>query len=213
MREGALLVASLVGLLFAAGGAGPLAAQEADPVPLRRLVDDEPAERVARLLAEGVLVRAPGAADAAGRMVQAWVLFDRPVDRVYELLSATGRQREFRREIAAQTEVSRDAEGVVEEQRLRILFLDVVYRLRYALDPVARRIRWQLDPTFANDLRRVEGFWELFALDASRTLGRFGTAIDVGELPAFIEDSVTRQTLPGTLARCREWVNADGAPR
>src|SRR5262245_51707369 len=60
-----------------AGGAGPLAAQEADPEPLRRLVADEPAKRVARLLAEGVLVLAPDAADGAGRMVQAWVLFDR----------------------------------------------------------------------------------------------------------------------------------------
>jgi len=203
----------MLGLLCAAGGAAPLVAQDADPERLRSLVGDEPADRVARLLAEGVLVLAPDAAGGAGRMVQAWVLFERPVDRVYELLSATGRQREFRREISAQTEVSRDADGVVEEQHLRILFLDVGYRLRYGLDPVARRIRWQLDPDFANDLRRVEGFWELFALDASRTLARFGTAIDVGELPAFLEDSVTRQALPGTLARCREWVNADGAPR
>jgi len=47
-----------------------------------------------------------------------------------------------------------------------------------------------------------------------RTLGRFATAVDVGDaLPAFLQEAVTRRTLARTLERCRRWVNADGAMR
>jgi hypothetical protein len=60
-------------------------------------------------------------------------------------------------------------------------------------------------------MRRVEGSWELYAMDASRTLGRLSTSVDMGEvMPASLEQAITRTTLPRTLERCRLWVNADG---
>src|SRR5262245_42160506 len=200
-RRGVRLRAAALALVAAVGGpARHLSAQSEEPAALRALLRDQPPDWIGRLLEKKVMVLAPDAAsDASGGMVEAYVLFDRPAARVYELLSATGRQREFRSELASQTTVSRETDGLVEEQHLRILFVDVTYRLRYRLDPVTRRIRWHLDPAFDNDLRRVEGFWELSELDASHTLGRFGTAVDVGNaLPAFVEESLTRQSLSGT---------------
>jgi len=216
-RRGAWLFATGLGLVAAGAGltARGAAAEAPESAPLRARLADEPDARIRQLLAERVLVLAPDAAsDGSGPRVEAYVLFDRPIRRVYELLSATGRQPEFRTDLARQLTVSRDADGVVEEQHLRVLFVEVVYRLRYRLDPPARRIEWHLDPSFDNDLRRLDGFWELHELDASHTLARFGTAIDVGEaMPAFVEESMTRHATARTLARCREWVNADGAAR
>jgi hypothetical protein len=91
------------------------------------------------------------------------------------------------------------------------MFIGIRYRLRNHWDPAHRRISWELDPEFENDLRRVDGSWELFALDASRTLGVLTTKVEVAAgMPSFLQDYVTRKNLPGTLERCRHWVDADG---
>jgi hypothetical protein len=190
-----------------AGAAETGVAAAGDLLPAQVLLGAEPPEVVARLLESGMLVL-----DRPGEFVHAYVVFDRPVDRVYELLSATSRQLEYRSEIDSLATVARTPEGPIDEHHLRIVFVEVSYRLRYRLDPVRRRIAWELDPDFPGPMRRVEGHWELFEMDAGRTLGRFATAVDVGDaLPAFLEEAVTRRTLPRTLERCRRWVNADGA--
>jgi hypothetical protein len=175
-------------------------------IPAQRLLGAEPPEDVAELLEAGSLVL-----DRPGDLVRAYVLFERPVERVYELLSATSRQAEFRSELASLERVARTSDGQIDEHHIRIVFVELSYRLRYRLDPERRRIAWELDPEFASAMRRVEGYWELYEMDPSRTLGRFATAVDVSEaLPRFLEEAITRKTLPRTLERCRRWVNADG---
>ncbi len=204
-----LLVAALGFATLGAGASGPELRAGGDTLPAQALLAREPPELVAKLLERGSLVL-----DRPGDFVQAYVVFERPVDRVYELLSATSRQAEYRNELASLKTVAGTPDGRIDEQRIRIVFVKVTYRLRYHLDPERRRISWELDPDFDSPMRRVEGYWELYEMDASRTLGRFATAVDVSEaIPKFIEEAVTRKTLPGTLERCRGWVNHDGEAR
>jgi uncharacterized protein YndB with AHSA1/START domain len=216
-RLGLILVVSVLGRGAAeARAASPeLASSEAASsetapggglLPGQVLLRAEPEAVVQELFDEKFLVLG-----GAGEMVRAYVLFDRPVDRVFELLAATARQGEFRSELEQLATVAQLPDGHVDEHHIRILFVEVDYRLRYRMDRARKWIRWELDPSFENPMRRVEGSWELFAMDATHTLGRFATAVDVGEaLPAFLEVAITRRTLPRTLERCRRWVNADG---
>jgi hypothetical protein len=206
-RPGSQLVVLALGLAtLGAGSREPAIAADGDLLPAQRLLGAEPPEIVAQLLEEGSLVL-----DRPGDLVNAYVIFERPVERVYELLSATVRQAEYRSELASLEMVAQTADGQIDEHHIRIVFVKVAYRLRYHLDPARWRIAWELDPDFASAMRRVEGFWELYEMDASRTLGRFATGVDVSEaLPEFLEEAVTRKTLPRTLERCRRWVNADG---
>jgi hypothetical protein len=170
------------------------------------LLGGESPELVMELLEAGSLVL-----DRPGDLVRAYVVFERPVERVYELLSATSRQAEYRSELAFLETVAQTPDGRIDEHHIRIVFMKVAYRLRYHLDPARKRIAWELDPGFVSPMRRIEGFWELYEMDSSRTLGRFATTVDVSEaLPEFLEEAVTRKTLPRTLERCRHWVNADG---
>lgn len=182
------------------------AAAGGSPLPGQVLLRAEPEAVVRGLLDAKSLVL-----DGDGETVRAYVLFDRPLDRVYALLSETARQGEYRSELEGLATVARLPDGHVDEHHIRILFVEVGYRLRYRLDPQRRRIAWELDPSAPNPMRRVEGSWELYAMDPTHTLGRLSTAVDVGDaLPAFLEEAVTRRTLPRTLERCRLWVNADG---
>ena len=71
-----------------------------------------------------------------------------------------------------------------------------------------------LDPRFPNDVRFLEGYWELQAVDAEHTMGRTGTQVDVGQaMPAFLQDAATRNNLHDTLDRCRRWIDSDGRYR
>ena len=206
-RPGLHLVAVALGLAtLGAGSSEPGIAAGGDLLPAQVLLGAEPPEVVEELLEAGSLVL-----DRPGDLVRAYVVFGRPVDRVYQLLSATSRQLEYRSELASLQTVARTPDGQIDEHHIRIVFVEVSYRLRYRLDPERRRIAWELDPDFASPMRRIEGSWELYEMDPSHTLGRFATAVDVGDaLPAFLEEAVTRKTLPRTLERCRRWVNADG---
>jgi len=163
-----------------------------------------------RTLLESKVVLA-GHADASTQTAQGFVIFEQPVERVYRLLSQTTRQREYRPELETIETVRPLEDGSIDEHHLKIMFIGIRYRLRNHWDPAHRRISWELDPEFENDLRRVDGSWELFALDASRTLGVLTTKVEVAAgMPSFLQDYVTRKNLPGTLERCRHWVDADG---
>jgi len=94
---------------------------------------------------------------------------------------------------------------------MRILFLDIRYRLRHRVDRESRRLSWELAPGFEHDVERIEGSWQLHPLGTERTLGVFRTRVEVGAaMPAGLQEYATRRNLPRTLARCRRWVDGDG---
>jgi len=138
------------------------------------------------------------------------VIFDEPVERVMVLLSQTGRGAEYRPELEQDVTVATYPDGTVQEEELGILFTHVTYFLRYRVDPSARRITWDLDPTRTNDLQQVSGSWQLYDMGDGHTLGRFGVQVDVGALPAFLQDYATRKKVPTTLENARRWIDSDG---
>jgi hypothetical protein len=186
-----------------AGAQGPT-----PPGPAEALLDAQPRELVARLFEKKVvLLESRGASP----MVEALVLFQQPHAKTLAMLMQTARQPEFRPELESVREVERMPDGVVEEQRMKIMFVNIVYRLHYTTRPDAARIEWKLDPRFDNAMQEVQGFWELYPLDAGNTLARFGTVVNVGPaLPGFLQDWATRKNVPQTLERTRRWVDSDG---
>ena len=207
LRPAPLLACAALALAAGAAGTGePGGGEGGELLPAQVLLGAEPPELVTELLEAGSLVL-----DRPGDTVSAYVVFDRPAARVYELLAATSRQREFRDELESVATVARTPEGPIDEHRIRIVFVELHYRLRYRLEPERRRIHWELAPGNAGPMRRVDGGWELYELAPDRTLARFATAVDVADiLPGFVEEAITRRSLPRTLERCRLWVNADG---
>jgi hypothetical protein len=172
------------------------------------VLDAQPPELVRRLLAEKVVLE--GRADAASRGTRGYVIFEQPVSHAFRLLSQTIRQKEYRPELESIETLESLPDGTIDEHRLKMMFLDIRYRLRSRVDAARRRIQWELAPGFDHDLARVDGSWELYALEG-RTLGVFDTVVEVGAgLPSFLQDYVTRKNLPRTLERCRRWVDGDG---
>ncbi len=186
------------------------------PTTAESILANQPPGLVERLYANKSVVLQEVGDDnlpAAG-FVHALVIFEQPRNRVMRLLSQTTRHIEFRPELSAIEAIEWLDSGVVDEHRLRIMFVNVTYRLHNQWDFEAVRITWRLDPSFENRVRRLEGYWEFYELERDRTLGRFGTLVDVGPaMPGFLQDLITRKNVPRAIERARRWVDSDGRYR
>lgn len=207
-----LLRAALVLLALA----GPLARAETDPppvpFPIHALDAPSPSE-LAKLERDHVELDEDTDPQARGSS-RALVLFERPIAEVLRLLTATTRQKEYRPELARLEVIESSDHSDVAEYRLRSMLTSLRYRARVGWDYANRRIWWTLDPTFDNDMKVLDGLWELLALDDERTLGRFTTRIDLGPaLPEFLQEYATRKKLPESMENVRHWVDSGGSWR
>lgn len=216
-REGRVLQRATLATGFLAawavvgGPTGPAAGGGAQAV-----LDHQPPELVKRLFEKKVLVMAELGPRGTPKdaLFVAFVIFEATPEQAYRLLAETARHIEFRPEVRGMETVARNEIGNVDEHRMKVLFLDVAYRVQYRFDPARKTIHWELDSAYDNALRRADGFWEFYALEKGRALGRFGAVVDVGPaLPKFLQTWVTRKNLPRTLERARRWVDSGGSYR
>jgi hypothetical protein len=203
--------ACLLLLALVAGAAAESPPAEQAPVTAESILAQEPPELVERLFEEKMLLVEVAKKEGEGTLFVAYVLFERPRNRVVYLLIQPERQREYRPELRYVEVVERGLDTRVDEHRIKIMFTDVVYRLRVRRDRATERLSWHLDPSFDNDLRRMQGFWELHELGEDRTLGRFGSSVDVGgAVPRMMQDLLSRKTVLRTVENTRKWVDSDG---
>ena len=201
-------LALLIGQVPRAAPAQPATPQN-PPASAQALLDSQPEERVEKLLEKRVVLL-PSDGLPPGQ-VEALVVFSQPTEKVWEMLLQRERQKEFRPELIRMSVVEREGNLLVEEQHLKIAFLDVGYRLRDHFDPATHTMTWELDPAFESTLQHVSGYWELHVLDAARTLARFGTRVSVSPaVPGFIQNGITRKNVPESLENTRQWVDSDG---
>lgn len=209
-RCGLALLAASVPLLVGARPAGA-AAEQRRPQAATILATVSP-DLVERLHERKVVLlpSEPG----QEQFVSALVIFDQPRSRVMRLLAQTARQQEFRPELDGVETLEKTQDGVVDEHRLKILFVRIQYRLRNHFDYEQSRMWWELDPRFESSVRDLRGFWELYELEQERTLGRFGSRVDLGPaLPSWLQDYATRKNVPATVDNIRRWIDSGGTYR
>ena len=177
------------------------------PVSAEAVLAELPSDELEVLRAKKLVVLSGG---GDSTHVTGLVIFNRPVERVMGLLADTGRAGEFRPELETDRTVETYSDGTLQEEGIRILFTRITYFLRYRVDFAARRITWQLDATHPSQLRRVDGYWELFDMGDDQTLGRFGVQVDVGAVPASLQEYATRRSIPKTMENARRWIDSDG---
>jgi hypothetical protein len=205
MRRGAALAVAVLGVC-----AGAVRADPALPRSAAEVLSAQPAGVVARLEQDKVVV----STSEADHWVRAFAIFERPRDEVMHLIAQSTRQIEYRPEITAISTVETFPHGNVDEHQLRILFVELKYYLRSQIDYTEGRAWWTLDTTRPSDLSRLDGYWEFYEYGPARTLGAFGTVVDIGPaLPGFIQDLASRKSVPQTVDRTRRWVDSNGTWR
>ena len=153
MRDG-----SPLGLLAAAGLCGA-AAPTGESV-----LAQEPPELAQRLEQQGLVVMEDVASQERASFAVAYVLRAQPRERALALVTDPKRQTEWRPDLSSVETVETKAEIRVDEVRMKVMFRELAYRVKYHRDPETDRIAWTLDPRFDNDLARFDGFWEFYPM-------------------------------------------------
>jgi hypothetical protein len=154
----------------------------------------------------------PGSLEPCTDLTPALVVFDQPPETVFALLLETERQAEFLPQVSEIQPVSRPPGPHVDRHEVSILFKRIVYHVEQHWSRAERRIWWRLSPAHDNDIRALEGFWELHALDGGRTLGVYGSRVDVGPvLPRRMQARLTHNNVQQAIRALRAWVDREGA--
>ncbi len=147
-------------------------------------------------------------------LIMASLLFDQPINKVWDMLKQTDRQKEYLPHLREAKIIQGDNNGNITEFMLKIMFFNIRYRVDHKFNNAAYRLSWHLDPNYKNDLKELYGYYHLYKVDDTHTLARYGSKVDIGLLvPGFIEDALTRKDLPTALGNVKKWVDSGGTFR
>ena len=152
--------------------------------------------------------------DQQKRFIQAAVIFSQPVDVVYKLFRQTETQARYLPDLESCKLISRNAKGDIVEFHVKILMMDIVYRIHHVYDDANCYLSWGLDPSFDNDIKQGDGYWRLFKYDDKHTLARYGTNVQVSSyIPAAVMDRLTKGNLPENLQAVKTYIDSGGTYR
>lgn len=144
-------------------------------------------------------------------LIKASLVFNQPIDKVWVLLKQTDRQKEYLPHLKEAQLIKANNEGNITQFMLKIMFFNVRYRVDHKFENNKYRLTWHLDPNYKNDIKELYGYYQLYKIDGTHTLARYGSRVDVGLLiPTFIEEALTRKDLPTALGNVKKWIDSDG---
>jgi hypothetical protein len=203
----------LAGLLlgvFVLARSGPAAVPSADnPEAWQGLT----AEQVRKVKAGEIVIMGANTpqGDETKRFIQAAMILNQPIDTAWALFRQTEKQEQYLSELIKCTRAEDHGNWDKMDFFVKILFVTIKYRDIHHYEPQNYYFYWALDPDFKNDLKQQEGFWRLYKLDAKRTLGRYGTIVQVSDLiPKSVMEVMTKQMLPKDMGAVKKYIDSGG---
>jgi len=146
------------------------------------------------------------------RFIQSAILFNQPIDVVWQLLHQTEKQDEYLPRLYKCELVERQANWDKIDFFIKVLFVNIDYRVKHNFDDENYYMFWALDPDYPNDLKHLEGYYRLYKVDENHTLARYGTIFVLsGLIPKSIQEILTRQDLPVSLDAVKKRIDSNGA--
>jgi uncharacterized membrane protein len=144
-------------------------------------------------------------------LIEAALIFDKPPEEVWRLLSKTEDQVTYLDEVKKVAVVSKSSTEDNLELTLKVLVKTVVYRQIHYFDEKNLCIRWTLDPHFKSDLKEVNGFWRFYPYGSGKTLARYGSRVKLRfRVPDFIQTALIKKNMPRALQSVKKYVNSGG---
>lgn len=152
--------------------------------------------------------------DTSKGLIQAALILKAPIDKIFALQAQDWRQTEYVPYLDEMFVVQKFPDGNLDEEHIKILFVNINIRVRWYHHPEKYSFNWNLDPKFKNDLKRLDGFWKFYYIDDNHTLARYGTVTEFGfGIPKWAQDFLTRRDLPEALNNNKLWFESNGTYR
>jgi len=141
-------------------------------------------------------------------VLSAALLFPRPVEKVWAVLSATERQVDYLDEIEELKTIERAPDHNKVEFLVRVMGQKVRYTVVHHFVPEEYYFWWELDRSVHNDLKELFGFWKLYYA-GDKTVGRYGSYVRPDfALPGFLRSMVLRSNIKLTLEKVRNFIES-----
>lgn len=179
--------------------------QVTDPVH-KRLNSEEWEKLLRGKILVRKLERSLGERETTARVVAIGLIPRSPL-QVWKALFTFHRWPEFLPNLTAVKIVRIHGERLWLWHRIKILIVSLEYTVIYDFAPERGVAHWQLDHTLPNDIEDTVGYWGVEPVKEGVTLLTYEAYVRVGRLiPAFVEDLLTRESLPRIVEGVREEV-------
>jgi hypothetical protein len=151
---------------------------------------------------------------SAGRGVGA-IVIDRSVPEVWAVVSRYEDKAEYQPRLKTVTVLERQLGRLRVKMEIDAALMTARYTGWFSLDDAAHTIHWSLDRAATdNNIRDVDGEYRLFEVSRSRTLLVYRTFVDTGRsVPKWIQDFMTRKSIPNLLGAIKKRVESGGTYR
>jgi hypothetical protein len=147
-------------------------------------------------------------------MIKAAIMFNQPLDKVWDLMTQGWRQEEYLPYLDRSILIKKLPDGDIIENQVKVLFVPVHFWVRGYHYHDRFYVDWTLAQGYDNGMKRLEGFWQYYYVDDNHTLARYGTLTETGfGVPAFVQEFLTKRDLPESLGRQKAWVDSGGTYR
>jgi hypothetical protein len=159
------------------------------------------------ILPEGLIKTSQGKS-----LIAAALVFDRPPEEVWRLLSETEVQGRYLTEVKSVRVIRKTETEDCLEFTVRVMGKTVVYRQIHNFDSNHFYFHWVLDPTFRGDVKELIGFWRFYPYDDGRTLARYGSRVKPRfPVPDFIREALAKGHVRSALESVKRYVDSGGA--
>lgn len=148
---------------------------------------------------------------AAGRGMGA-VVVDRPLPEVWAVLTRFEDKAEYMPRLKSVTVLERQPGRLRVRMVVDASVLTTRYTAWYTMDQAAWTLSWNLDASAPdNGIIGAQGAYRLQSLGPQRTLVLYHGFVDSGrKVPRFIQDYMTRKSIPDVLRAIKSRVESDG---
>ena len=165
-------------------------------------------EQIKKLQAgEVVMTSSPEVTPDGHSVIAAVVLFKVPVERAWEILSATDRQIDYLEEIKDLRVVEEGEDFNRTEFEVKVMGQKVRYTVIHHFLPEFYYLWWELDKKAPHDLKALSGFWRLYPAGEGKTIGRYGSrVVPAFPVPASIRTWLFKNSVRSSLEKVKAYV-------
>lgn len=143
-------------------------------------------------------------------LIEATVIFNQTPEQTWNLLYRTEDQVKYLKELEEAKVIARNPLHDTIEFKVRFAFLTFICRVNLTFDKAGLNFFWSLDPKYNNDFIDLHGFWRFYPYGQDKTLARYGCAVSLKNIPAFIEDMLKKGVIARSLVSIKKYVDSGG---
>lgn len=161
-------------------------------------------------LKDGRIVFSATDMDKDSSMIEAAIIFNKPPEAVWDMLSNTDEQIRYLKEVNKIKLIDKNGNTDTMWFQLKIMLITVKYQINHHYNKENLCFHWSLDPSYKSDFRELKGFWKFYPYENNKTVARYGSLVNIKFLPLWLQDAIKKKGVEKALKSVKCYVDSGG---